>query len=283
MNEVKEIAFKKINYEFSGQVKYFARCVINEIFEYCENTLDGYSLTEEHINDAIDLILDLQITLHWGADDKTSHLYRCFNWNNNLLYPWCNDVFFLDLPRLENIISSYLGNKWFSSPTFEWYIINPYLRVHINNYRDFVFYGSNPSRILNIPPNTFLKHGYNFIVDKIFTLSLSGVLYGLPLYLISKVFEKEWTMAALLFSLGYLYFLTSEIIGFIKILCDKKQKRGALFKLVDLKINISAKSWSPTKIMENVTELEKKLNIPELSPLVSKMIKRDPDVFNSIC
>ena len=40
MNEVKEIAFKKIDDEFSGQVKYFAKCVIDEIFEYCENHLN---------------------------------------------------------------------------------------------------------------------------------------------------------------------------------------------------------------------------------------------------
>ena len=175
----------------------------------------------------------MQLTLHWGKDDKTKHLYRCFNWNDNLLYPWYNDDFYIDIPRLENIIASYLCNKWFSSPTFEWFIINPYLRVHINNYREFVFfYGSNPSRMLNLPPKTFLEHCYNFIINKIFTLLIVWLLYGRPLYLISIVFEKEWTLTALLLSLGYIYFLTSEIIGFIKSLYDKKLRRCALFKLV---------------------------------------------------
>ncbi len=281
MKEVKKVAYVKIDREFSRPANRFAKCVIDEIFAHSENTLEPYFLSEEDIDEVIALILDLQITLNWGKDEQTIHFYECFNWGNNLLYPWSNDVFFLDTSRLENIISRYLSINYFSSPTFEWYIINPYLRVHINNYRDFAFYGSSPSRILNLPPKTFLEHCYNLIVDKVFTLSMSWLLYGLPFYFISKVFEKEWTLTALLLSLGYLYFLTSEIIGFIKCLHDKKLRRCSLFKLVDLKINISAKSWSPTKIMGKITALEKKLNIPELSPLVSKMIKRDPHIFNS--
>ncbi len=281
MNEVKKIAYEQIDHKFSGQVTYFAKSVIEEVFEYCETFFNEHYLTEENIHEALDLILDLQLTLHWGKDDQTTHLYRCFNWQDNLLDPWCNDDFFLDSSRLEVIICGYLACKWFSSPTFEWYVINSYLRVAINNYREIVFYGSGSRRMSISRPKTFLEYCYSLIFKKGFNLLIGCLLYILPLFLINIVFEKDWIVTALLLFLGYLYFLISEVIGFIKSLWERKKRLSILFKMVDLKANISAKSWSPAKIMEQINAIDEKVNIPELSPLVSKMIKRDPDIFNS--
>lgn len=277
MNEIRKIAYKKIDHEFSDQVKYFARNVIDEIFEYCEQSLNRYSLTEENIYIAINLILDLQLTLHLGEGYQTNSLYKCFHWNANLLSPWCKDDFFLDMARLDNIISQYLSFKWFSSATFEWYIINPYLRMSINNYRDFVLNRSFST------PTTLSDYCSTFMIEKAFGLILAFLQYVLPSYLILKAYEKDWIVISLLGSFGYVYLLISGVKRFIMHLACQRKAKSMLFKMVDLKMRASSKSWSPTRIMQLISEIDREVNVPELTPLVSKMIKRDPDIFNSAC
>ncbi len=92
-NKLKDKAYSRIDYNFSGQTKCFAKAVIDEIFEHCEDKLPNYNLSENELDQAIDIIFDLKRVLSWGRKDESEIFYICFNWDYDVVLPWCNDIF----------------------------------------------------------------------------------------------------------------------------------------------------------------------------------------------
>lgn len=103
----------------------------------------------------------------------------------------------------------------------------------------------------------------------------------MPPYLIAYAFDREWIITAFLILLGYIYSSLFGIIGYIRKKKNRSKNIDTLVNLSKIKTYVSSQSWSPTKLMQKINALDEGLNIQELTPLVSKMIKRDPDLFNT--
>lgn len=274
-------AYFKIDKDFSGKAKYFAKCVIDEAFENSESI--GHLTSENDIKNAVDLIWDLTRVLSWGKDrdDDFREVYRDFNWKDVLLSPWLNDDFFIDMLDLEHIISKYLSNKWFSSPTFEWFIINPYLRSFINSYRDSLIYEGRSKRQPLSDSSSCWKYYTQLIQDKLKCITIGAVVYITPPYFISYALNNDWIIIALFALIGYLYTLTSDIVVFFKNKKIKNKQIDTINKLVDLKTCVSGRTWSPENIMSQLKIFDDRLHMQSLTALVSKMTNRDAQVFNT--
>lgn len=273
MTEIKSYGYAQIEHKFSGSALLFARCVLNEGLKYYKPLFEGDGLTEEQIDDLINLIECLQDTLHWGVEDKNSITYECFNWGFGTLSDPCfSDKFSpFGQPGLRAVINFYLEKEWLSSPTLEWVLINVYLRIAIGNYRD---------NVLSISELNRPKSKFEYLFKKAFWLLFGSVPFLMLAGIYWITFTNDWMIANLAISLYILYFSTNSIIRYIKDLRADKRARSILSKMVDLKVNISSCSWSPRKMLCKINVIEEEVIIPELSPIFTKMMKRDADIFN---
>ncbi len=129
---------------------------------------------------------------------------------------------------------------------------------------------------------SFCCYYINLILDKApFFIIYVNIRYVMPPYLIAYAFDREWIITAFLILLGYIYSSLFGIIGYIRKKKNRSKNIDTLVNLSKIKTYVSSQSWSPTKLMQKINALDEGLNIQELTPLVSKMIKRDPDLFNT--
>lgn len=255
--EIQDEYLRQIRADTAEQYRIVATQVTEDIIDLAKgHNTDEYTL-RSYLDIALELLLDLKNAVNDSKstcieDDNVHTVYNDLNWNSRLFpYPRWPEDDEINICALTEIISKYLSYEWFSSPIFEHVIINAYLRYNIEiNRKAFKKNSEEPS--------------YYFQ-----TCVFYGVV-GIITY---------WLMPVALIILAL-----SAAYSFNSILTEIKAQKDdlkALLALIDLKTYVSAITWSPTAAINRVNELDKRFYIPELIPLVSKMINRNPNTFNA--
>ncbi|MEO8401063.1 MAG: hypothetical protein ABI597_04605 [Gammaproteobacteria bacterium] len=239
------------------QYKCVAIQVTQDIIDLAKyHNTDACSL-RSYLDTALELLLDLKDAVNDGEPDssekeKIETLYTDLNWNRELEsnLPWLDGAEKINIIALNEIINKYLSYEWFSSSIFEHVIINAFIRYSIEINR-----------------KAFKK---NLAESSSIRTYVFYAIIGITLYCLMPV------------ALIILAFL--GVNSFISMLAERKAEKydlKILLQLISLKTYVSGITWSPTAVMKRITELDKIFYIPELIPLVSKMISRNPNIFNT--
>lgn len=281
--DIKNNYINEISSYTECQYKNTAIQIINDIINNAENNNSDEYLLEEHLDQALDLIRDLKNAINtstdfWNKNEKIDHLYKDYNWGDRIK-PWEHDSsHMIDIISLNEVISKYLSLEWFSSSIFEWIIINAYLRYVIELNRK-EFFNSPPGSARSFAACFSTAHQYviSFLILKSIGIIINWIL---PISMIFAAFINEWFVTGIILTATTIISVFFFMISFPKGRKIRKIKIQLLSDLIQLKTYVSAKSWSPSFVMEKIKKLNQALFMQELIPLVAKMIKREPEIFN---
>jgi hypothetical protein len=273
-----------VNEYAEGQYKYIAKKIIGEILCTAKNNkVDPALFDESNLDRALDLLSDLKYAIDrypenmWDENKKISRLYIDYNWDGGV-EPWVSHRYEININSLNEVISKYLSYEWFSSPTFEWFVINAYLTYYVEcNRKEYIHSSPFSARALAATFSTKLSYYLaTFLIFKIlgilsWILSISFILWA---------FIKGWFVIGVVLTAWIVISLFSSIILFFMRYKSRKNHRKLFLDLIYLKTYVSACSWSPSFVMKKAKALNKKLFLQGLIPLISKMIKRDSEIFN---
>jgi len=274
---------KEIKIYTTGQYRAVAIQIIKDIISNSKSDPASLSFAKLHIEQALDLLFSLKSALNengkvWDENEKLTILYNDYNWSDGLK-PWIVDTSRIDIVALSKIISTYLSYEWFSSATFEWFLINPYLRYCIQrNRNDFIF--AQPVSAGSMAACCSTKESYVIVF---LILKTIGFIIGWPLFifLIILAFINGWIITSFILAAAQIVFTLFSIILFPTRRKLRRKNEKTLLELINLKTHVSEKLWSTTFVMEKIIVLNQEFMMPELIPLLSKMIKRNDNVFNA--
>lgn len=213
---------------------------------------------------------------HYTDAATYSVFYNDLNLGNKLLLPWVTDESRIQIKDINDLIAEYLNYSWFSSPTFEWHLLNPYLRYCVELNRKHLFFESGFYCGLASCAN----NAQNYFITAICVNALKTMLYvGPATWLISTYFGCDFIIVGI--SLTFIKWG----FNFIKSLFHRKAKKElicSLLALSNFKSFVSSKTWSPRKALERLNNLEGTFELHELEPLLRKIAQRDKYAFNMV-
>ncbi|HSW69292.1 MAG TPA: hypothetical protein VLI69_03910 [Gammaproteobacteria bacterium] len=212
-----------------------------------------------------------------NKNEKFETLYKDFNVDTNFK-PWIHDEEKIDIIGLNEIINKYLSYDWFSSPIFEHIIINAYLRYCVElNRKNFIHSPPNSAKSAAACCSTASGYFKTYLFFKIIGIIISWII---PIALIVFTFTREWYITSAILVLLKTLSVGYSLITLPTRIIHRRRELRILSALISLKTYVSGKTWSPTVVINKINELDKELNIPELTPLVGKMINRNAHIFN---
>ncbi len=275
---MKNSFFEKINDHYFGQAKHVSNCIAQEIISYADEL--SFEVGTDEFEIAIEMINRLREAIYWDGMFKNENeghnvFYKDHNFREDFLSPWVNDHSSINIVEINKLISEYLSLKWFSSPTFEWFIINSYLRYCIQLNRNTIFYKSGlfkPISVAMASTNSALKYCFSSFLFKCMGLSFSYLFWCLML---KWMFNISWSLTAGVLSVW-------KILNFIyRHFRSKRQVIEPFAELIKLKNLVSGKTWSPSNVIDKVKSISNIYNIQELLPLFCKIMDRDKNIFNA--
>lgn len=263
------------------QYKRVATQVIQDIIGLAKSHNTDASSLESNLDIALELLLDLKRAINdsqpvWNKNEKIETLYNDFN-GDNIIKPWAQDPERINIVGLNEVINKYLSYEWFSSSVFEHVLINAYLRYCIDlNRKKLIF--SPPMSARSIAACCTSKIGYfkTYTFLKIIGIAIKWVMPG---WLFIHALTNGWLITTIFSGIFIGYSIISTFAQKIIRMYNLKK----LLPLIDLKTYVSGKTWSPISAMDKIKKLDKEFNMPELTPMLSKISKRNPDIFNVSC
>jgi hypothetical protein len=185
----------------------------------------------------------------------------------------------VDFDSLTNATKHYFERPWLQSSMLDWFLINGFLRSHLDGYLEGLYTGSlfgDTSWRRIFFRNKKLEYFTATVAYWLFCLVVDWLL--LPgLALVALYFGYEYVALGLLVIFGVILFLRILYIPtFIKKIRTKRKLIKGAQELWSLKVYASNKMWSPSTMIDRIEDFERnfpELPIPPLRSLLSLAIR----------
>jgi hypothetical protein len=191
----------------------------------------------------------------------------------------------IDLETLKEATQAYLRLPMLSNPTFDWLIINGYLRHFVEEYWELLLSG-----------RAFGQFNWSYLVSggkpqvMLLLRTIGGLLAAalnwlafpaLALYFVSAG-RLGWAAAFAVLTVLQLVIRLASIPSQIRTARKRRHKAAALGDLMDLKYYAGSALWNPTDLLARVRRFE--VNHPNvylmpISSILARAVQRDPDVL----
>lgn len=292
-------AYNYIDSFSTGHFNYIAKQVVVEVID---NTKNLNTLPYEHmsgqIEEATDFLIDLRDDAinrygifmgrrNHGSQDRYSALYDDRDWAdaNDYWHVYHYNSTAINIGDIERMIFRYLNVTW-SSETLEWLMINAFLKQDIyNNAQYFIKNHIAFSQRLSLEIAKKSKLVYEVCNGFLYHMRLDWLLYLLVFITVFRYglikIENNHLFSGII-SLALISFISlNSLLNLPGRIIRRKQFDKQIQKQIDLKQFTSHLTWSPSTLKSKIETINMTETFyPSFIPLLDKMIKRNPDVFN---
>lgn len=274
-----ELELKKVNAKIeeypSEKIRRCASVIVKQVDQYISKNIQSNMI---HKIDFSELIIILE-NLYYGINSKYiydeaenhENLFEIDISDYELKKAWSKKEQFINMCEINGIINRYVKLSWLHSPLLETYILKAYVyHCLMVQKRDFIRYDF--VNAISAAAKTESQYYMRLFGLGLVSFALAYVLPGCLLFwLISS--------GSIIFSILLSIFMANKVIYRREQRKDKKIILEIFASLLDINTVISSSTWSPSVLLNKISKIENKINIPEIVPFISKIKNRNPDVF----